>query len=204
MTLGSVPVNAAVPTAGRFRPILVIACTRASHLTEHPVPSIRPGSFPLRHHVHGRHSLAANRPGYLWTQLHHLRVHVMESAPGTQTLFSRTSRSWDMPHRARSRRSHSRQSFQDNSHSDLMSTGLTCLRKNAQASSGHGSTASGYTSSRHGSGLQDHFYRTLRTLWPWTGIPVVARPNHSTINHIADPPTLLTPSTPTHSDPMST
>ena len=88
----------------------------------------------------------------------------------------------------------------DNSHSDLMSTGLTCLRKNAQASSGHGSTASGYTSSRHGSGLQDHFYRTLRTPWPWTGIPVVARPTRSAINRIADPPTLLTPSTPTHSD----
>jgi hypothetical protein len=63
-----------------------------------------------------------------------------------------------------SRRSNSHRSQKDHPRSDIMSTGPTCLRQTAQAISGNGSIAPGYRLSWHGSGLQDHCYRTLPTL----------------------------------------
>jgi hypothetical protein len=161
--------------------------------TESPLPPILPGSFPPGPCIQRRTR---------WLPPHRLhpmgnpRPSILQDHPRSD-LMSRDALTGCRRADHTSRRTNSHRSLQVHS-PGLISAGLTCSRQMPRLS-GHGSTASGYGVSRHGSGWQDQLHRTLPTLQPRTSIPVVLRPHHSTINHTAG-----NPSTPTHLDPMST
>jgi hypothetical protein len=178
--------------------------------TESPLPPILPGSFPPGPCIQRRTR---------WLPPHRLhpmgnpRPSILQDHPRSD-LMSRDALTGCRRADHTSRRTNSHRSLQVHS-PGLISAGLTCSRQMPRLS-GHGSTASGYGVSRHGSGWQDQLHRTLPTLQPRTSIPVVLRPHHSTINLLREtpaPPLTWTPclhdhgthspvATPSHRPPM--